>query len=143
MAYDAAVDIATCLQQKELEIRDRCGYVPDDATFEEDEGSEGKSGAIRARIWMTNDAYFDIYEAIEIVDESHAHRRVYSYALIVDFVHEYGWNRDPIHPEDPVHEHDGDDRERVPAGRITLSEAWEGAWERLTSRELAPWTDDS
>jgi hypothetical protein len=135
----SAVDIVTCFQQKEAEIRDRCGFVPDDATFEEDDGSGGKSGAIRARIWLADDAYFDFYEAIEIVDGSHAHRRVYSYALIVDGIHEYGWNRDPIHPEDPVHEHDGEARDRVPGERITFAEALEIAWERLSSRELAPW----
>jgi len=136
-----AVDIATRLQQKEAEIRDRCAYVPDDATFEEDEGSEGTSGAIRARIWLTRDAYFDVYEAIDIIDESHAHRRVYSYALIVDGVHEYGWNRDAVHPEEPVHEHDGNERERVAGDRITFAEALEEAWERLTSREIAPWVN--
>lgn len=43
--------------------------------------------------------------------------------------------------EVPVHEHDGDNRTRLPGERVTFAEAVELAWERLSSRELAPWTD--
>lgn len=65
----------------------------------------------------------------------------YSYALVVDGVHEHGWERDPTHPEMPIHEHDGGSRTRLPGERVTFAEAVELAWERLSSRELAPWTD--
>lgn len=135
------MDVWTYFHQKEAEFRDRCGYVPEDASYEEDEGSEGQSGAVRARLWLQDDAYLDVYEAVEVVDGSHIHRTTYSYALVVDGVHEHGWERDPTHPEMPIHEHDGDGRTRLPGERVTFAEAVELAWERLSSRELAPWTD--
>lgn len=125
----------------EREIRDRCGYLPDDAIFEENKGTKGSKGTLRARIWLQDDAYFDLYEVVEIIDESHAHRTIYSYTLIVEGMYEHGWERDLNHPEMPLHEHDGEGRRRIPSGRVTLAEAVELAWERLSSRELAPWTD--
>jgi hypothetical protein len=136
------MDIWTYFHQKEAEFRERCGRVPDDAAFEEDEGSEGTSGSVRARIWLADDAYLDVYESVVVVDGNHIHREVYSYALIVNGVHEHGWERDPTHAEMPLHEHDGRKRTPEASGRISFADALELAWERLSSRAIAPWNDD-
>lgn len=136
------MDIWDYFHQKEAEFKDRCSCPPTDAKYEEDEGSDGTRGIVRARIWMEDDAYLDVYEAVQVVDGRHIHREVYCYALVVDGVHEHSWERDPSHPEMPVHEHDGERRRREAAERISFARAHELAWERLTSRAIAPWDED-
>jgi hypothetical protein len=136
------MDVWGYFNQKETEFRDRCGHVPDEAVFEAD-APDGASGSLRARFWLADDAYLDVYEGIEIIDASHIHRRAYSYVLIIDGVHEHSWERDPTHPEMPIHEHHGPNRERIPSSRISFADAVEQVWDRLSSRELAPWKYDS
>ncbi|HVX33854.1 MAG TPA: hypothetical protein VHA80_12000 [Solirubrobacterales bacterium] len=136
------MDVWGYFHQKEAEFRERCGHVPDGAVFEADD-PDGQSGALRARFWLENDVYLDVYEGVEIVDGSYVHRRAYSYALIIDGVHEHSWERDPTHPEMPLHEHHGPERKRFPSDRISFAEAIEQVWELLSSRELAPWSLES
>jgi hypothetical protein len=133
LTYDpAATDVWEYFQQKETEIRERCGYVPDDAVFEQDAGPDGQSGVLRVRIWLADDAYLDVYEAVEIIDGSHVHRRACAYALIIDGIHEHGWERDPTHPEMPLH----DTTERIGKGSPAIESRLPRRWRKPGSGSI-------
>jgi hypothetical protein len=140
-----AKDFIEYAHQKADAFHDCCSAPPERERYEVDEGEgdDGMRGSVEAILPLLGDAYLKVYEAVEIIDGSYAHRDVYSYALIVEGQHEHGWERDPInHPEMPVHEHAGDERTRISSDPVTFDEVLDQAWDRLSSREIAPWKDE-
>lgn len=137
------MDIWTYKMQKEREFEENS--VEPDPPIDEiiqaaPDSPDGKRGRVLGYlVFPEQDAYMRVFERV-VVRGNSVHRDRYSYALIIDGVHEYGWERDPSH--DPaVHEHEGSGRTRKASEPCPLKRALKIAWERLSERAEMP-SDD-
>lgn len=133
-----AKDFTEYAEQKANEFRETCSSPPLHEEYREEAGSEGERGEVFARLPLAKDAYLHVHEKV-VSREGGFHREVYCYALIVEDAHAESWERDPTHPDEPVHGHAGGGRTRKPAEVLSYRQALEKAWDIVTWRELAPW----
>jgi hypothetical protein len=135
-----ARDFTEYALQKEQEFRETCSEPPLREEYSEEAGSGGTRGFVYANLPLSSDAYLKVYEKV-VARSGGFHREVYCYALIIEGAHAEGWERDPTHPDEPVHAHEGDrnERTRKPFRVVSYQEALEMAWEIVTERERAPW----
>jgi hypothetical protein len=126
------MDVYTYFFQREAECRE-LSLVPDtsfEEMFAEEAGSDGTRGIMWGRLTLTERAFLNVLETVEVVG-SGIHRERYSYYLIIDGLEIWGYDRDPDH-DPPEHMHVGDDHHRRDAGRVRFREVAEKAWETVT-----------
>lgn len=133
-----AKDFTEYAMQKADEIRETCSEAPFREEYREEAGSNGKRGEILVQIPLGDEVYLHVHEKV-VKKLGGFHREVYCYALIVEGAHSDSWERDPTHPDEPIHGHEGDGRTRKVCEVVSFKEALEKAWEIVTARELAPW----
>lgn len=104
-----------------------------DEIFSELAGSGGKVGIMLGRFCFPHrpGARLKVYERVAASGSPGAdiHRMTYAYFLSLDGQEIWGRERDPDH--DPAEHGHGPGHTRVPAGRVTLGEAIEQAFEEL------------
>jgi len=138
------LDVHEYFLQKEKEFED-CGAVPDDpkTIFRAEKGADGKRGIVKGTLGLHGDAVLNVYERI-VVRGDRPTRETYCYALVINGIHVYRWERDPRnHPDDPVHEHKGAKEIRQPNTKpISLKKALTRAWGEISLQAEAPLDDD-
>lgn len=140
------MDIWQYMLQKEREFK-KFSVTPEQPLHEmfqaAPDSQDGKRGRVLGRLIFNDDAYMDVLERI-VVRGNSVHRDRYAYALILDGVHEYSWERHKTH--DPaVHEHEGSGRIRRGTQPVSLAVALELSWEMVSLRAEAEvlWEEES
>lgn len=98
----------------------------------EEAGAAGRRGRVLGLVWLREDAYVQIHEAVK-VKGSGVTREKYAYFLVVDGREVGGYERDPTH--DPAEHRDcssGVPHERQPAEAVSFKQAMEEAWDYLS-----------
>lgn len=105
----------------------------------EQEGSGGQLGIFFGRLILSDRAFLQVFEFIE-VEGSGIHRIAYSYYLVVDEAEVWGYDRAPDH-DPPDHMHIGPGHERFPSASVTFKDIAEKAWATLSAEEALEDTD--
>lgn len=100
-------------------------------------GSDDLRGRIFGHFVLTENAYLQVHELVEVVG-NHVHRMEYGYFLIIDGFEVWGYERDPNHAHEGLldHRHTEDHADRIACEPISFKEAVEKAWDEITERGL-------
>ena len=136
------VDIWQYSLQREAEFK-TLGCVPDrpwSEVFTVEESDERRARVL-TNVGLTDNAYLRVYERI-VMRAGRPTREAYGYCLVIEEQHVCSWERDPQHPDSPVHEHHGENRARVRGTRpIPFKRAVELAWEEVSRQAEASAVD--
>jgi hypothetical protein len=114
---------------------DELSVPHDELDFVEEDGTNGARGQIHGHVTLAYspelDTYLDVKEVVVVAD-GHAHREEYAYYLIVNGKDLWGHERDPGHPDQPIHCHPRDHKTRYPCDPISFKAAVELAWDHVS-----------
>lgn len=112
--------------------------TPPDQTYWAELGSDEQRGRIFGRYVLTERAYLNVHELVEVVNGSYVHRLEYAYYLIVDGFEIWGFERDPNHEAEGLlhHRHTENHDDRIACDRVTFKEVVEMAWTDVSARGM-------
>lgn len=129
------MDVWEYFLQRDRELAEQsAAWENEAAAYTAEEGSHGQRGRMFGRVVLSESAYLQVHEVVEVAG-SGITRLAYAYYLIYDGADIWGYERDPIKHEDmPVHLHDRDHR-RHPTEPISFKDALTEAWKTVAAEE--------
>jgi hypothetical protein len=133
------MDVWTYFDQREREAT-QLSLAPEgpfDRMCAEEDGSNGTRGRIFGRFVLTDGAYLQIHELVE-VEGNGIHRIEYGYFLVIDGIEVWGYERDPNHEAEGLldHRHTEEHQDRIKCDPISFKEVVELAWEEASTRGM-------
>lgn len=128
------MDVWEYFQQRDRELADQSAAWEHESPYTAEEGSDGQRGRIFGRVVLSDSAFLQVHEAVQVVDGRAITRLTYAYFLIYDGAEIWGYERDPLHDDMPVHRHDRD-HHRHPTEPISFKDALTEAWKTVAAEE--------
>lgn len=128
------MDVWEYFQTRDREVAEQSAAW-DDAIgppYTEEAGSDGKRGRIFGRVVLSEHAFLQVHEVVQVVD-SGVHRREYAYYFTYRGAEIWGEERDLSHTP-AVHRHDREHRRYV-SNPISFNEALSRAWSDFAAEE--------
>lgn len=127
------MDVWEYFQQRDRELAEQSAAWDHEPLYRAEEGSDGQRGRIFGRVALSESAYLQVHEVVEVAG-SGITRLTYAYFLIYDGAEVWGYERDPLHDDMPVHRHDRD-HGRHPTEPISFKDALTEAWKTVAAEE--------